>query len=133
MINYDTKCPLTPCPSQTPNKCLPCFIKFSIIIYESWLVLFFFSGQYPTLLQKAIFVMMSYYFLPFPYFVSKSDHYFGFTFMLYCDFVFLCFKGFFYLIYLGCLMIDSLWGRLFKQLIVFLCTFFFLRSLLALF
>jgi hypothetical protein len=66
----------------------------------SWLVLFFFSGQKPQRLQYAIFVIKSYYFLLFlPYFVNKSDHYLGFTFKFYCDFVFVCFNGFFVYFY----------------------------------
>lgn len=131
MINYDTKCPFIPCPSQTPSKYRPCFIKFYIKIKVSWFVLFFLSGQYPQRLQWAILVIISYYFLFLPYFVNKSDHYFGFTFKFYCDLVFVCFASFF--VYFPYFTI-GLWAIyfckiLFKQLIVFLCSFFFFKSL----
>lgn len=125
--NSETKWPFIPWPSQTPNKYLPCFIKFYRIIKESWLILFFFSGQNPHLLQWAILVTISYYFLPFPYFVKRSHHYFGFTFIFYCDFVFVCLSSF--LPYFGTSFEGSFWIILFRQLIVFLWSFFFFKSL----
>lgn len=112
------------------------------------MILFFLSGQNPHLLQYANFVTRSYYFFCFPYFVSNSHHYFGLIFIFYCDFVFACFKLllFFYsfctlwtfilavgpeiLIVLGFwLLVAYFTTILFRQLIVFLWSFFFLKSL----
>ncbi len=98
-------------------------------MYASWLILFFFSGQYPHRLQWAYFVIISYYFLFLAYFVNNSHHYFWFVFefvcKFYCDFVFVCFDSLWVWL-IGACGFDTcyLGAKVLKQLIVFLCSFF---------
>lgn len=96
---------------------------------ESWLILFFFSGQNPQRLQWAYFVIISSYFLFFEYFVNNSHHYFWFVFdfkfKFYCDFVFVCFDN----LWVWLTAVGGFWtcyfpAKVLKQLIVFLWSLF---------
>ena len=149
-MNSETKCPLTPCPSQTPKRYRPLFIKFYIVMKVSWLTLFFFSGQNPQRLPTAYLVIksssLSYGIDPFlpPYSASNLLHYFWLVFKFYWDLALPCFG----LLLLLCFFLWSLWSLWdillvivfrfsllsrpkflslwgFRQLIVFLWSFFF--------
>ena len=55
-MKAETKCPLVPCPSQTPNKCKELYcIKLGAKMKLSWLVLPGLWGWYPIQVAKANF------------------------------------------------------------------------------
>lgn len=118
---------MTPWPSQTPKRYRLFIIKFSIMMLTSWLIFYFLSAVIPLRLQNAYFetrfVLELLLFLEC--LASSYPHSKGDIFRFYCDFALVCF-----IFGSDCLFFDylSFWSFWCcpRQLIVFLCSFFFL-------
>ncbi len=99
-----------------------------MIIKLSWFIFYFLSAEKPFRLQKAYLEMILIDYLSFlACWESSYPQSNGDNLMLYCDLVLVCLTTFFCSITFFFLSI-SCWGR---QLIVFLCNFFFLEAILT--